>query len=199
MKDIKRICINCGSNSGLLPEYTEAAGEMGSYLARRGIEIVYGGARVGLMGTVADSALRNGGHVIGVLPQDLADRVGHTGLSETYVVGSMHERKQLMFDLSDGFVALPGGIGTLEELFEILTWSQLGQHTKPCGLLNVAGFWNKLLCFLDHCVEHRFLKKAHRDMLLVAESPSVLLGKFGRYENPGVEKWFSPTDTPPLP
>jgi len=154
------------------------------------MEVVFGGADVGLMGDVADSALKSHGKVIGVVPKSIAEKVGHSGLSAVHVVDTMHERKQLMFDLSDGFIALPGGLGTMEEMFELLTWAQLGQHSKPCGVLNTAGYWNKLLEFLDHCVEDRFIKPEHRKMLLVAQSPSELIGQFRNYEGPKVEKWI---------
>jgi uncharacterized protein (TIGR00730 family) len=166
-----RYCVFCGSNSGLKPEYREAAVELGTALARRGIGLVYGGAANGLMGAVADAVLARGGEAIGVIPQHLLDReVGHRGLTELYVTASMHERKARMAALSDGFLALPGGIGTFEELFEIWTWAMLGHHAKPCALLNVAGYYDRLTGFLDFVVEEGFLKPQHRALLLEADS-----------------------------
>ncbi len=187
---LKRICINCGSSSGLLPEYRESARSLGRQLVEEGLDIVFGGADVGLMGEVTNSALACGGKVIGVIPEAIAGKVGHERISELHVVPSMHERKKLMFELSDAFIGLPGGLGTLEEIFEILTWAQLGFHTKPCGLLNLCGYFDRLLEFLDHSVEQRFVKQAHRDMLLVAESPSELLTQFRLYRAPRVDKWI---------
>ena len=156
-----RICVYAGSNPGAKAAYAEAAGDLARLLAERGIGVVYGGGKVGLMGILADTALAAGGEVIGVIPQDLIDReIGHTGLTELHVVGSMHERKALMAELSDGFVALPGGAGTLEELIEIYTWSQLGLHDKPMGVLNVAGYYDGLAALLDHAVQEGFLRAA---------------------------------------
>jgi len=186
---IKRICINCGSSPGAKPEYIQAAREMGRLLAKNKIEMVYGGADVGLMAEVADTVLSCGGVVIGIIPKSFADKVSHNGLTELRVVDSMHERKQMMFDLSDGFVALPGGLGTLDEVFELLTWTQLGLHKKPCGILNVCGYYNHLLKFLDYAVSEMFIKQEHRDMILVEDDPEKLLGKITKYQAPKVEKW----------
>ena len=173
---MKKVCVYCGSSAGKRPEYAYAARSLAKALTQRGIGLVYGGASVGIMGEIADAVLAGGGNVIGVIPQALANKeVAHEGLTELKIVGSMHERKQVMMDLSDGFIALPGGLGTQEELFEVLTWSQLGFHKKPCGLLNVEGYYDKLCSFLDHAVEEQFVKTHHREMLLLEDSPEKLL------------------------
>ncbi|MCG7393658.1 TIGR00730 family Rossman fold protein [Microvirga sp. ACRRW] len=186
-----RLCVFCGSSAGQDPVYLETARLLGEALAKNGIELVYGGASVGLMGAVADAVLTNGGHVIGVMPQALVDKeIAHTGLSDLRVVGSMHERKALMAELSDGFIALPGGLGTFEELFEVWTWAQLGYHKKPCALLNVAGFYDKLADFLDDVVERGFVKSIHRAMLIVKDEPAALIDAIRAYEPPKVEKWI---------
>lgn len=187
-----RIAVFCGSSSGRRPEFLQAATALGRLLAERGIGIVYGGASVGLMGAVASAAREAGGEVIGVLPQSLMDReLAHTGLSELHIVGSMHERKAKMADLADAFLALPGGIGTLEELFEVWTWGVLGYHRKPCGLLNVGGFYDGLVSFLDHVVEDEFLRPVYRNMLLVESSPEAMLDAIHRYTPPTVPKWVN--------
>lgn len=192
---MKRICVFCGSSAGRSQEYRLAAVGLGKLLAQRGIELVYGGAAVGLMGAVADAALAAGGEVIGVIPRALVDKeVAHTGLKDLRIVESMHERKALMAELSDAFIALPGGIGTFEEIFEVWTWTQLGDHRKPCGLLNVNGFYDKLLAFVDHVVEESFLKAAHKDMLLVGDRPETLLAKIADYEPPRDTKWIRPEE-----
>ena len=176
MATIRRLCVFCGSSRGADPGYAEAARQLGQALAAAGIELVYGGAAVGLMGEVADAVLAAGGTVIGVMPASLSRReLAHTGLSELHIVGSMHERKAMMAELADGFIAMPGGIGTLEELFEIWTWAQLGHHAKPCSLLNVNGFYDGLISFLDSVVARGFVRPATREMLLVAETPAALL------------------------
>lgn len=186
---MRRLCVYCGSNPGVLPDYLEAAQELGALMARRRIELVYGGGNVGLMGHLAQSVLAHGGHVIGVIPRHLASReVAHTGLSDLRVVDSMHERKALMAELADGFIALPGGIGTLEELLEVMTWAQLGLHDKPCGLLNVAHFFDPLQVFLDHLVDQRFLHPAHRGVLLSEARPEDLLAALESYVPPKVDK-----------
>jgi uncharacterized protein (TIGR00730 family) len=193
---IRRLCVFCGSNPGHAPAYRSLAAGLGRTLARRSITLVYGGGRVGLMGALADAALEAGGDVIGVIPQALLDReIGHRGLTELRIVGSMHERKALMAELADGFVALPGGIGTLEELFEVWTWAQLGLHAKPCGLLDIDGFFAPLVGFLDHLVVTGFVSPAHRAMLVTAESPDDLLGEFTSYQAPRVGKWVEPSQT----
>ncbi|HPB82265.1 MAG TPA: TIGR00730 family Rossman fold protein [Spirochaetota bacterium] len=186
---MKRICVFCGSSPGNNPEYREAARTLGRILAGRNIELVFGGGRVGLMNEIANTVLGTGGRVTGVIPQSLVDReVAHTGISELRVTGSMHERKALMAELSDGFIALPGGIGTFEEFMEIITWGQLGFHRKPCGLLNTLGFYDGLLEFLDHAVREGFLHDANRDSILVSESPEELLDLFTAYIPPSVDK-----------
>ncbi len=186
---MNRICVFCGSNPGAAPEYMQAAQNLGRVLAARQLALVYGGAWVGMMGELANSALEAGGHVIGVIPQALADKVAHTSLSDLRIVNSMHERKALMAELADGFVVLPGGLGTLEEFFEVLTWSQLGMHHKPCGLLNVNQYYRQLAEFLDYAVTQRFLKAEHRAMLLMDDDPGSLLDKFDTYQPPTVDKW----------
>ena len=186
---MKRVCVNCGSSPGFDPCYMIMARRLGQALADRKYELVYGGADVGLMGEVADTVMKAGGVVRGVIPASFADKVSHQGLTELRVVGSMHERKKMMFDLSDAFIALPGGYGTLEEIAEVLTWAQLGLHSKPCGLINVEGYFDPLLSFLDNAVAKGFTKQQHRQMLLVALDPVELLDKMASYEAPVVEKW----------
>lgn len=189
---MKRICVFTGSNPGVRGEYASVAQQFGRELAARGHELVYGGGSVGLMGRLADSVLACGGKVIGVIPRALlAKEVGHGGLTELRVVASMHERKALMSDLADAFVALPGGLGTLEELFEVLTWAQLGLHSKPCGILNVCGYFDTLLAFLDHAVKEQFVKSEHRSLVITADSPLELLGRLAAYRPVKVEKWLS--------
>jgi uncharacterized protein (TIGR00730 family) len=187
---MKRICVNCGSNSGFNGVYLETARKLGNALVNCNLELVYGGAEVGLMGEVANAVMRAGGTAIGVIPQSLADRVSHRGLTELHIVSSMHERKQMMVELSDAFIALPGGFGTLEEIAEILTWAQLGFHKKPCGLVNVAGYFDSFLSFLDHAVSEGFMKQEHHDMLFVSDDPATLLERFRSYAAPKVEKWI---------
>lgn len=193
---LKRICVFAGSNSGAKAEYVAAARELGFALARRRLGLVYGGARVGLMGALADEALSAGGHVTGIMPEALvAKEVAHRGLTELRVVKSMHERKAMMADLADGFVALPGGWGTVEEFFETLTWGQLGFHRKPCGLLNILGYYDPLLSFADHCVDEGFVKREHRSMITVSNSPNELLDALAAYKAPVVEKWIERAQT----
>lgn len=188
---MKRICVYCGSSSGKRPEYTRAAHLLAGELALRGIGLVYGGAHVGIMGQLADAVLAQNGEVIGVIPEDLVTKeVAHYGLTELKIVGSMHERKALMADLSDGFIALSGGLGTLEELFEILTWAQLGLHRKPCGLLNIDGYYDGLVAFLDHAVDEQFVKPVDRSMLLIEKHPKHLLDIFSTYRAPSVQQWL---------
>jgi uncharacterized protein (TIGR00730 family) len=191
MRVIGRLCVFCGSNAGYDPRFIEASRALGQALAANGIDLVYGGASVGLMGAVADAAMGSGGKVIGIMPRALVEKeIAHKGLADLRVVGSMHERKALMAELSDGFVALPGGIGTLEELFEVWTWAQLGHHAKPCALFNVAGFYDGLTAFVDQVVGHGFMKPAHRDMLVVADTLPVLLDRLRSYTPPVVTKWI---------
>jgi uncharacterized protein (TIGR00730 family) len=193
---MKRVAVFAGSNPGSHVEYCAAARELGQALVRRQIGLVYGGARVGLMGAMADAVLAARGDVTGVIPEALvAKEVAHTGLSDLRVVASMHERKAVMADLADGFIALPGGWGTLEELFEVLTWGQLGLHQKPCGLLNVRGFFDGLLSFIDHSIDERFVRRENRSMVLVANSPDTLLEQLEQYVPPVVEKWIDRAST----
>lgn len=171
--------------------YRDAAAALGRLLAREGIGLVYGGASVGLMGTVADAALAGGGEVIGVIPRALeAKEIAHAGLSALHVVETMHERKALMAELADGFIALPGGMGTFDEFFEVVTWAQLGIHAKPFGLLNVAGYYDRLAAFLDHTVAEGFVRGEHREMIVVEESPEALLERFCVPRAPVVQKWL---------
>ena len=182
-----------GSSPGARLEYRAAALSLGRTLANRHIGLVYGGARIGLMGAVADAALAAGGRVTGVIPGALAEKeIAHTGLTDLRVVQSMHERKALMADLADAFIALPGGWGTLDELFEILTWGQLGLHAKPCGLLNVCGYFDGLLAFLEHAIDEGFVRRAHGAMVLVAGSSDALLDQFAAYVPPDVDTWVDP-------
>lgn len=191
-----RLCVFCGSSPGRLPIYTETASRLGETLARAGIGLVYGGASVGLMGAVANAAQAHGGEVIGIIPEALVRKeVAHTHLTDLRIVDSMHQRKALMAELSDGFIALPGGIGTLEELFEIWTWAQLGHHTKPCALLNVGGFYDGLIRFLDHITEDAFLRPLHRNMLIVEEDIDSLLAAMHRYQAPPTVQWIQRDDT----
>jgi uncharacterized protein (TIGR00730 family) len=188
---VRAVCVFCGSNAGARSAYTEAAAEVGRAIAARGLSLVYGGAAVGLMGTLADAALAAGGKVIGVIPKALVEReIAHAGLTELHAVKSMHERKAMMADRSDAFLALPGGAGTLEEVFEAWTWAQLGHHQKPVGLLNVDGFFDDLIAFLDHQCRERFIRQEHRDMLIVESDPNRLLDRFAQYQPPVVEKWI---------
>jgi len=188
---MRRVCVFTGSSAGVRNEYHHAAQALGRTLAARGIGLVYGGARVGLMGIVADACLAAGGGAIGVIPQALvAKEIAHTGLTELRVVSSMHERKALMADLSDAFVALPGGWGTFEELCEVVTWAQLGLHRKPCGVLNVRGYFDGLLAFAAHAVEEGFIRREHRELLIVADDAAALLDRFAAYQPAAVEKWL---------
>ena len=194
MRTLNTICVFCGSNHGLNPSYRSAAVELGELLSVEGITLVYGGGCVGLMGTLADAALGADGKVIGVIPRALVEKeVSHGGLSELHVVDSMHERKALMASLSDAFIALPGGFGTAEELCEILTWRQLGIHLKPIGLLNVDGFFDSLLEWLDHATREGFVHPQHRRLLVDEKDPRQLLSKLATYHAPRVEKWLDGT------
>ncbi|MBP8230820.1 MAG: TIGR00730 family Rossman fold protein [Rhizorhabdus sp.] len=188
---ISTLCVFCGSSPGHDPVHGTAARALGGALTDAGIDLVYGGGHVGLMGMVADAVLAGGGRVTGVIPQALHDlEVAHHGLTTLHVVGSMHERKAMMADLSDGFIAMPGGIGTFEELFEMWTWGQLGYHRKPVGLLNVGGFYDRLVGFIDDVVDAGFLRAAHRSMLMVEEDPAALVARMQAYEPPVIEKWI---------
>jgi uncharacterized protein (TIGR00730 family) len=188
---MKRILVFCGSSPGRRPEYRTAADGLGRLLAERGIGVVYGGASVGLMGALADGALGAGGEVIGVIPgRVFPAEIPHAGLSEQHVVATMHERKALMAELSDAVIALPGGTGTLDELFEMFTWSQLGLHRKPIGLLDVEGYWERLLAFLDYMVAERFIHAEHRDTLLIDRDAATLLARLGSFEHRARDKWL---------
>lgn len=187
---MKRIAVYCGSNKGARPVYAQAAEKLGSILARRKIELVYGGGCVGLMGILADAALRDGGYVIGVIPEKLVIKeVVHEKLPDLRVVKTMHERKALIAELSDGFIALPGGYGTFEEFCEILAWSQLGWHQKPFGLLNVAGFYHGFLEFFDHATQEGFIRAKHRELVLAEDDPEKLLRRMETYQPPTEVKW----------
>jgi uncharacterized protein (TIGR00730 family) len=193
---MKALCVFCGSSSGADPAYRAAAVALGEVLANQGVRLVYGGGRVGLMGLLADTVLARGGEVYGVIPEALVRlEVQHEGLTRQHIVANMHERKALMAELADGFVALPGGIGTFEELFEVWTWGQLGMHAKPYGLLNVSGFYDGLLAFLDHAQQQGFLRAPHRDMLLNDTDPAQLLQRLRDYQPPVVQGWIERSDT----
>jgi uncharacterized protein (TIGR00730 family) len=192
---VRRVCVFCGSREGSSPSYVEAARRMGKTLARRGLGLVYGGGRVGLMGVLADAALDEGGEVVGVIPDALVTReIAHAGLTKLYVVGTMHERKKLMADLSDGFVALPGGYGTLEEFLEVLSWAQLSIHEKPCALLDVNGFWKPLSTLFDEAVAEGFVPPDHRFLALQEQDPHALLDMMESYTPPEIKKWADPQD-----
>jgi uncharacterized protein (TIGR00730 family) len=193
---MKRVCVFCGSSDGARDQYRAAAVSLGGELTSRGLGLVYGGAHVGLMGAVADATLAAGGEAIGVIPEALMQKeLAHRGLTALHVTSSMHERKALMADLSDGFIALPGGLGTWEELFEVLTWAQLGIHRKPCGVLNVEGYFDLMIAALDHSVREGFVRPAHRALLLEAGSPSALLDLMATRRTPIVEKWLDRAST----
>ena len=193
---MKSVAVYCGSSSGSKEEYTQQAQEMGRELARRGLTLVYGGGCVGLMGVIADAVLAEGGKVIGVIPSFLADKeLAHQGCTELHVVETMHQRKLLMADLAEGFVAMPGGFGTLEELFEVLTWGQLGLHGKPVGLLNTLGFYDALLALLDHMSGEAFLRVENRDQVLQNASAAALLDAMEHYQPLRLEKWLTPATT----
>lgn len=188
---MKQVCVFWGSYPGSQPIYVTAAQAMGMGLAKRGLGLVYGGGRVGLMGAVANGALAGGGKVVGVIPQSLVDReLAHTGLSEMHVVASMHERKAMMAEITDAFVAMPGGFGTLDELFEIITWAQLGFHRKPIALLNIGGYFDPMLVFIEHMATEGFIKPEHRRAVLVKDDVDGLLDTLLTYQPPQLEKWI---------
>ena len=195
-QEVQSACIFCGSSPGARPVYTEATEDLGTLLVQNGITLVFGGATVGLMGRLADTVVSEGGEAIGVIPQALVDReIAHLGLTELHVVDTMHERKQRMADLSDAFVALPGGLGTLDELFEIYTWAQLGMHSKPIGLLNVEGYFDGLTSFLEHAVAERFVRADHREMLIVEEEPAPMLERLASFDPASLTpKWIDRRD-----
>jgi uncharacterized protein (TIGR00730 family) len=189
---IDKICVYCGSSPGRRPAFALAAQQLARAMHKRGIGLVYGGAAVGIMGILANAVLEAGGEAIGVIPKSLAIKeVAHHNLTELHVVSSMHERKAMMADLADGFIALPGGWGTLEEIFEILTWAQLGFHEKPCGLLNVEGYYDPLIDFLENAIEQQFVREVCRPMLMKADEPAALLDQFSEYRAPKVRKWMA--------
>jgi uncharacterized protein (TIGR00730 family) len=193
---MKRVCVFCGSTAGSRPEYAAAAKELVRALARRRLGLVFGGGGIGLMDVIANAALELGVEIIGVIPEALvAKELAHGGLSDMRVVHSMHDRKAVMAELSDAFVALPGGFGTLEELFEVLTWSQLGLHRKPSGLLNVAGYFDPLLTFFDHALAEQFLRPKHHAMVLVDSNPDRLLDRLANFQPPELDKWIRPDET----
>jgi len=190
-----KICVFCGSSVGARPTYAAAAKELGELMARRGIGLVFGGGCIGLMGTIADAVLNNGGEAIGVIPDGLMQReIGHSGVTRLHVVETMHQRKALMADLSDAFIAMPGGYGTLEEFAEIVTWSQLGIQIKPCALLNIEGYWDGLLNFVDHAVNEDFVRRENRDLIVVGATPEEVLDEIQSWKPPAhVEKWLDRT------
>jgi uncharacterized protein (TIGR00730 family) len=193
---VQSLCVFCGSRQGLDPAYTKAARLLGTMLAEANIRLIFGGGHVGLMGVVSNAALEAGGDVIGVIPRSLVEReLAHAGLTDLRIVGSMHERKALMSDLSEGFITLPGGTGTLEEFFEVLTWAQLGEHEKPCGLLNVAGYYDPLLSVFDHMVHKGFLSQSNRALVLVESEPERLLKRIESYQPPKTAKWIDQSET----
>ncbi|TXC81857.1 TIGR00730 family Rossman fold protein [Metabacillus litoralis] len=193
---MKRISVFCGSSTGASPLYSESAKQLGTQLAKEGLTLVYGGSKVGIMGVVANAALQAGGEVIGVIPKMLMEReIAHTGISELIVVNTMHERKAKMEELSDGFVVLPGGPGTMEEFFEVYTWAQLGEHRKPIGILNSNHYYDKLLTFFDHMVQEQFLKSEYQSMMIVEEDPKPLIEKFFTYDPPPLTKWITRQQT----
>lgn len=193
---MRRICVYAGSSPGADPGFAEAATALGAEIAGRGLGLVYGGSNVGLMGAVADGATAAGGTVIGVLPAALQEvEIAHHGITDLRIVDNMHERKLAMMELSDGFVTLPGGSGTLEELFEVFTWLQIGLHDKPVGLLDVNGFWQPLVALVDHIVDSRLLRREHADLLLVDRDAASLLDRFETFTPPAIPKWMDRTPT----
>lgn len=193
---MKSICVFCGSNQGTNPIYVAAAKALGEELVRQDLSLVYGGASVGLMGAVADAVLKAGGQVFGVIPEMLQlKELAHTRLTKLYVVASMHERKQMMFDLSDGFITLPGGLGSLEEICEVLTWAQLGLHKKPCGFLNINQFYSPLISHFERAVQEGMMKEQHREMILLDSAPAALIQKLRTYQAPDIEKLLTKKQT----
>jgi uncharacterized protein (TIGR00730 family) len=191
MTSIRSLCVFTGSSIGTRPEYRDVARDLGTILGERGIRLVFGGGRVGLMGVIADATLAAGGEAIGVIPRCLQAReVAHDALTQLEIVETMHERKARMAELSDAFLAMPGGLGTCEELFEVLTWAQLGIHRKPCGLLNVAGYYFPLMAFLRRSMEEGFVPPEHRELILVDGDPAALLARFDGYDPPDFEEWM---------
>jgi uncharacterized protein (TIGR00730 family) len=193
---MKRICVFCGSSAGEDPRYLDAADRFGQILAREGIELVYGGSRVGMMGRLAAATLQAGGKVVGIIPGAVMNReLAHQELTELRVVKSLHERKSEMAELSDAFVALPGGLGTVEAFFELLTWAQLGLHKKPCAMLDVAGYFDPLVRFLDHMTREGFMSRSHRDIVVVEQDPEALLRRLAGYQAPSTPRWIETSQT----
>jgi uncharacterized protein (TIGR00730 family) len=193
---LQTVCVFCAASPGVNPEYVEHAAAMGRFLAETGRRLVYGGGRTGLMGALADGALSSGGEVIGIMPRHLVEReVAHVALTELHVVASMHERKSLLAELADGFLAMPGGLGTLEELFEIWTWGQLGLHRKPYGILEVSGFFAPLLAFLDHAVTEGFIRREYRDLLVVDSNPRILIERMEAMQPAALPRWLDRATT----
>ena len=193
---MKRICVFCGSSAGEDPRYLDGADRFGQILAREGIELVYGGSRVGMMGRLAAATLQAGGRVVGIIPGAVMNReLAHQELTELRVVKSLHERKSEMAELSDAFVALPGGLGTIEAFFELLTWAQLGLHQKPCAVLNVAGYFRPLVRFLDHMTQEGFMARPHRDMVIIEEDPEALIRRMAEYRPPATPRWIDTGQT----
>ena len=196
MSSVSSLCVYCGSSPGRSGLYASSAISLAEALVSRNITLVYGGAGIGIMGILADNVLKLGGQAIGVIPKNLAHKeVAHQNLTELHITQSMHERKMLMAELADGFIALPGGIGTLEELFEIWTWSQLGFHNKPCGLLNIDGYYDLLIGFLGHALEEQFVKKHHHALLMVEQTPDLLIERFANYRPPNATHWVGKNET----
>jgi uncharacterized protein (TIGR00730 family) len=192
---MNRLAVYCGSSPGIDPAYAEAARALGKEMARRNIGLVFGGGHVGLMGVIANAVLKAGGEAVGVMPEALiAKELAHRGCTEMHTVRTMHERKSLMADLADGFIAMPGGYGTFDEMFEMLTWGQLGYHAKPCGFLNVKGYYDSLFAFLDDCVDARFVTRVHREMIIADDSPVILLEALLSFEAPDQTKWLDRFD-----
>ncbi len=193
---MKRICVFCGSNPGKNPVYMEAAENVGLFLVKNGIELVFGGGRVGLMGKIADTVMANGGRVIGIIPKSLSDKeVAHQGLTELHIVDSMHIRKAMMEDLSDGFIALPGGFGTFEELCEIITWAQLGFHSKPCGFLNIQGYYDPLVELFDRATWEQFVRPEHRKLVIIESEIEPMFNAMKNYRSPVFTKWLDKEET----
>jgi uncharacterized protein (TIGR00730 family) len=193
---LQSVCVFCGSSPGIDPAYAQAARSLGRTLAEANVRLVFGGGHVGLMGVISNAALEAGGEAIGIIPKSLVEReLAHPGLTDLRIVGSMHERKAMMSDLSEGFITLPGGTGTLEEFFEVLTWAQLGEHEKPCGLLNIAGYYDPLLAVFDHMVDEGFLSASNRALVLVESEPDKLLRRLDLYRPPEIPKWIDRSET----
>jgi len=193
---MQSICVYCGSSNGARPDYAQAADDLANTLYRRNLTLVYGGASVGIMGRLADAMLDRNGKVVGVMPQFLVDKeIAHPRLTQLHVVETMHDRKLRMAQLADGFIAMPGGLGTLEEIFEVITWGQLGLHAKPCGFLNVCGYFDHLIAFLQHTTTERFVKAENRDMLFFEATPAKLLARLEAYQAPKIEKWLDSEQT----